>query len=368
LRVAFRGLGGKFGFCANMFNNILIHYGLDPHQYTITPFGSGLINHTWTISQQQRKLYIIQQINTAVFKQPQDIALNIRNLGQYLQQHYPDYLFAGALPTTQGGYLVVDDQQRYYRLFPFIANSHSVEVVHNPQEAFEAARQFARFTCLLRDFDTSTLQITIPHFHDLSLRYQQFTQAIESGNKARIDTSAPLIDFLQQHAHLVQTFEQITRNAGFCTRVIHHDTKISNVLFDDNNKGLCVIDMDTVMPGYFISDVGDMMRTYLSPVNEEEPDTTLINVRDDFFAAIATGYLSELQNELTDTEKKHFVYAGQFMIYMQALRFLTDHINNDVYYGAKYEGHNFIRAQNQAVLLQRYMAKEALYNHIITTI
>jgi Ser/Thr protein kinase RdoA (MazF antagonist) len=351
-----------------MFNTILIQYGLDPKNYTVTPFGSGLINHTWTIGCHQQPRYILQQVNTAVFRHPEDIALNIRNVGQYLQQHYPGYLFAGALPTTAGDYLVIDEQERYYRLFPFIANSHSVEVVHTPRQAFEAARQFARFTCLLRGFDTHMLKITIPHFHDLSLRYKQFTTAIENGNRQRIGTSAALIDYLQTQAHLVQTFEQIQQHPGFRTRVIHHDTKISNVLFDPHDKGLCVIDMDTVMPGYFISDVGDMMRTYLSPANEEEKDTTQITVREEFFTAIATGYMSELKQELTDTEKQHFVYAGQFMIYMQALRFLTDHLNNDVYYGARYEGHNFIRAQNQAVLLQKYMAKEALFNHIITTI
>jgi ketosteroid isomerase-like protein len=122
------------------------------------------------------------------------------------------------------------------------------------------------------------------------------------------------------------------------------------------------------MPGYFISDVGDMMRTYLSPVSEEEKDFQKIQVRNDFFTAIAQGYIGELNNELSETEKTHFVYAGQFMIYMQALRFLTDHLNDDVYYGAKYDGHNLIRAQNQAILLQQYNEKEELFNQIISTI
>jgi Ser/Thr protein kinase RdoA (MazF antagonist) len=139
------------------------------------------------------------------------------------------------------------------------------------------------------------------------------------------------------------------------TRCTHHDTKISNVLFDHDDKGLCVIDLDTVMPGYFISDVGDMMRTYLCPVSEEEQDLSKITVRKEFYDAIVSGYLSEMGEELDETEKQYFHYAGEFMIYMQALRFLTDHINNDVYYGAKYEGHNFVRAGNQLTLLQRLM-------------
>jgi Ser/Thr protein kinase RdoA (MazF antagonist) len=352
-----------------MFNSILTHYGLNPDNYSVQAFGSGLINRTWTIcTPAQHPCYILQQLNTSIFKHPEDIALNIRNIGTYLKQHYPDYLFSAALPTLSGEELYIDDNRQYYRLFPFIPQSHSIEVVHTPAQALEAARQFARFTHLLSGFDAARLKITIPQFHDLSLRYRQFTDALSNGNPQRIQACAELIGYLKNLEHLVHTYERIKNDPGFRIRVIHHDTKISNVLFDENDKGLCVIDLDTVMPGYFISDVGDMMRTYLSPANEEEKDMNKISVRDDFFTAIATGYIGELKNELTETEKQHFVYAGEFMIYMQALRFLTDHLNNDVYYGARYEGHNFIRAQNQAVLLQKYMAKATLFNQIITTI
>jgi len=352
-----------------MFPHILTHFALNPDKYTVQPFGSGLINHTWQVSSSDgQDCYILQKINSAIFKHPHDIALNMANLGTFLHQHYPDYLFAGALPTTTGDYLYVDEEKQYYRLFPFVAQSHSIDQVHTPEQAFEAARQFARFTHLLSGFDTSLLKITIPQFHDLSLRYQQFIAALTHGNPQRIQETQDLIDYLQQQYHLVQTYEHIKNDPGFRLRVIHHDTKISNVLFDDQQKGLCVIDLDTVMPGYFISDVGDMIRTYLSPVSEEEKDVQLITVRENFFTAIARGYIEELRHELTATEKQHFVYAGQFMIYMQALRFLTDHLNDDVYYGARYEGHNFVRANNQAVLLQQYNAKSALFNQIISTI
>lgn len=351
-----------------MFDEILRNYGLDPAHYVITPFGTGLINRTWKLSTTQKPGYILQQINTAIFKQPGDIAANIRNLGNYLQQHAPGYLFAGALATQSGKDLYVDAEGRYFRLFPFIPRSHSVEVVRTPQEAFEAARQFARFTHLLSGFDCRRLHITIPHFHDLSLRFDQLTEALANGNPHRKQEAAGLIAYLKDQEPLVHTYEAIKKDPGFRIRVIHHDTKISNVLFDDQDKGLCVIDMDTVMPGYFISDVGDMMRTYLSPANEEVQELDTIDVREDIFTAIARGYLGELSGELTATEKDHFVYSGKFLIYMQALRFLTDHLNDDVYYGARYEGHNFIRAQNQAVLLQKYIAREELFHHIISTL
>jgi hypothetical protein len=120
------------------------------------------------------------------------------------------------------------------------------------------------------------------------------------------------------------------------------------------------------MPGYFISDVGDMMRTYLSPVSEEEKDFSKIEVRDEFYKAIVQGYYSEMKEELTDAEKNYFFYGGKFMIYMQALRFLTDHINGDVYYGAKYEGHNLVRANNQIVLLQELVKKQDHLQKIVS--
>jgi hypothetical protein len=126
-----------------------------------------------------------------------------------------------------------------------------------------------------------------------------------------------------------------------------------------------VIDLDTVMPGYFISDVGDMMRTYLSPVNEEEKDFSKIEIRENYFKSIWDGYMCQMKNELNEEEKRHFIYSGKFMIYMQALRFLTDHLNDDVYYGAKYEGQNFVRAGNQMVLLERLIEKENALREIV---
>jgi thiamine kinase-like enzyme len=190
------------------------------------------------------------------------------------------------------------------------------------------------------------------------LRYQQFQQSLKNGNRDRISKSAFSIELLQEQVDIVKEFEAIKQNPEFKLRVTHHDTKISNILFDKNKRGLCVIDLDTVMPGYFISDVGDMMRTYLSPVSEEEPYFSRIEVREEYFKAIVRGYLHEMHDELTSFEKNYFVYAGKYLIYMQALRFITDYFNNDVYYGAKYSDQNFVRANNQIVLLQKLLEKE----------
>ena len=346
-----------------MFETIFKEFGINAHA-SVKPFGSGLINNTWLISESENDL-ILQRINHNVFKQPFDIATNIRLIGEYLKAQHPDYLFICPRKTITGDDMIFIKNEGYFRLFPFIRNSHTTDVVVSPSQAYEAAKQFGRFTNLLSAFPVDKLKITLPDFHNLSLRYAQFEKSIKEGNKERIKQSAAIISFLKDHHELVTISEQISRNTGFKKRVTHHDSKISNVLFDENDRGLCVIDLDTVMPGYFISDFGDMMRTYLSPVSEEEKDLSKIEIRDDYFKAIADGYLSEIGNELSAVEKKYLVYAGKFMTYMQAIRFLTDHLNNDIYYGAKYEGHNFMRADNQVTLLKKILEKENLLQELV---
>ncbi len=330
---------------------ILFQFGLSAENFQVLPFGSGLINATWKIANEQgNPKYILQKINQQIFKHPDDIAFNIRLIDNYLKTHFPDYLFVSPVVSIAGDELVKTDNG-YYRMFPFIRNSHTVDFLEKPQQAYEAAKQFGKFTKLLSGFDASKLKITLPDFHNLTLRYQQFELTLETGNPERIAQSKDLIVAIKQNKRIVDEFEMCKEK--FTVRVTHHDTKISNVLFDENERGLCVIDLDTVMPGYFISDVGDMMRTYLCPVSEEEKDFSKIVIRKEFYEAIVNGFLSEMGAELIDIEKQYFHYAGEFMIYMQALRFLTDHLKDDSYYGAKYEGHNFVRAGNQITLLQR---------------
>ena len=339
--------------------SVLSTYGFDTESVQVEAFGSGLINHTWRITTSD-EVYILQRINDEVFKNPKDIASNISLIAHHLHQFYPEYLFVSPIKTRVGEEMVFVENEGYFRLFPFVKGSHSKDVVETPEQALEAAAQFGRFTFLLRGVNVGDLKTTIPQFHDLSLRYQQFQNALIQGNKERMVEAEGLIEIIKQNADIVEAYERIKTNPDFKLRVTHHDTKISNVLFDTYDKGLCVIDLDTVMPGYFISDVGDMMRTYLSPVSEEETDFSKIEVRDDFYKAIVQGYYKEMNNELTEAEKQHFFYAGTFMIYMQALRFLTDYLNNDVYYGEKYPKQNFNRAKNQLVLLGKLKGKENL--------
>lgn len=340
-----------------MLVDLLYKYGFDAEVEAIA-YGNGLINHTWKVTAGSHH-YILQRINDNIFKKPEWISENISFIGDYLEKNSPDYLFVKPVKTTDGN-VFVKNENGFFRLFPFVEGSHSITTVDTPQQAYEAAKKFGEFTRRLDGLNPERLHITLPSFHDLSLRVAQFTEALSYGNSSRIEESSQIIKQLKESAGLVKEYEKIVSGGILKKRVIHHDTKISNVLFDDKDKALCVIDLDTVMPGYFISDLGDMFRTYLCPVNEEAIDTNLIVIRDDYYKAIVSGYYEEMGRVLSEAEKNYFFYAGTFMIYMQALRFLTDYINNDKYYGARYEKHNLVRATNQTVLLKRLIEKERL--------
>lgn len=342
-----------------MVSSVLSAFGLNEKSLRVEPFGSGLINNTWKVTSGEN-CYILQKINEHVFNKPEYIAHNLKLIADHLQQYHPEYKFTTPLLSASGESMVHLNEEGYYRMFRFVKGSHSKDVVETPAQAYEAASQFGRFTCMLAGMDITKLKITIPCFHDLSLRHRQFLTALANGNTQRILEAKELIKTLQHFSGIVNEYEEIKLNPAFKLRVTHHDTKISNVLFDEKDKGLCVIDLDTVMPGYFISDIGDMMRTYLSPVSEEESDVEKIEIREDVYKAIVQGYYKEMQHELTPPESRSFLYAGKFMIYMQALRFLTDYLNNDVYYGAKYPWHNLIRARNQTTLLERLIEKETV--------
>ena len=342
---------------------ILRQYGLNDGEYTVQQFHSGLINKTWKVSTAGGN-YILQRINNHVFKQPEDIDQNLLKLKNYLNSYFPKYLFVAPLAASDGTTMVQTDDGDF-RLFPFVEGSQTIDFVRSSGEAFEAARQFGKFSKILSGFDAGKLAYTLPDFHNLSLRFTQFLDACTHASPERLQKAAGAITFIKENDHIVRMYDLIRNDESIPHRVIHHDTKISNVLFDIENKGMCVIDLDTVMPGYFFSDTGDMMRTYLSHANEEEIDFSKIDIRADFFKAIYNGYLSEMGPHLTETEKELFIYSGEFIIYMQAIRFLTDYLNGDIYYGAKYPEHNFNRAMNQITLLKQYIGLKEEFENII---
>ena len=331
---------------------IFLLYGWKVDSYA--PIQQGLINSTYSI-QTNKGAYILQCINHSVFKNPSAIDDNINAISSYLQKNNPSYLFTHLVPTLNGNTLV-QWEGGYYRAFHKI-EGYALSVLDNENQVEQAAMQFAGFTSILKNFEAVKLKDSLPDFHNLNLRYHQFSEAIVKGNAQRITETKEAISFLAAHKKYVDIYSAFIHHAEVKKRVTHHDTKISNVLFQKNNgieKAICVIDLDTVMAGYFISDVGDICRTCLCKVSEEEKDLNKVVVDTAKWKALEKGYLHFMQDELSSFERDHFFYGGQFMIYMQALRFLTDHLNNDIYYGAKYEGQNLVRTLNQIRLLEQY--------------
>ena len=345
-------------------NKILQAYSIS-NVVTITTITTGLINKTYKVDTLQNS-YILQQINTKVFTTVNALNHNFTLITTYKNKELPNYLLPLPILTTSGTVHLKTANNEYWRVIPYVPASITYSVLTSPQQAYEAAYQFGLYTANFVGMNTQQLQCTILNFHNLTLRYQQYVQATKLGNTLRVNACTELIAYLQSQYYIVKKYEQILTNPKWQLRLTHHDCKISNVLFADEfcllpksettkaPNALCVIDLDTTMPGYYISDVGDMLRTYLSPVTENEANYSKIIIREDYYNALYNGYTATMGNLLTSDELTTFSFAGQYIIYMQALRFITDYFNNDVYYKTDYETHNLVRACNQATLLKRY--------------
>lgn len=315
------------------------------------PLNQGLINQTFEVQTTQGD-FILQNINTQVFKNPADIDHNIRSIGNYLQTNNPDHLFTHLVPTKAGETLIAWEG-KYYRAFKKI-DGKAFDVLEKAEQAQSAANQFGQFTASLAGYPVGDLKDTIPQFHDLALRYQQFEAAMLHGDPTRINQVKEEIQFLSAHKPYLDKWIHFTQHKESQLRVTHHDTKISNVLFKNESEAICVIDLDTTMPGYFISDVGDMCRTYLCPVNEECQNLELVKVIPERWEAIQKGYLGAMGSQLSNFEKDHFSFSGQFMIFMQAIRFLTDYLELDRYYHTTRPDQNLDRTRNQIQLLDAF--------------
>lgn len=345
---------------------ILLAYGFTIQTVKLQQIGSGHINRTYLLSSlRDNKKYILQNINTQVFKDPFAIANNIKAVADYLKTHHPDYLFPTPISTITGK-LMLHFEGDYWRLLPFVDDTTAFDTLSDPKQAYEAAKQFGKLSRLLNKFDTSLLKPTIPGFHDLAWRYEQFTFALSKADENLKADAKLQIETALHHHYIVDYYKSFEHNKSFPNRVMHHDTKISNVLLNTINfDGVCVIDLDTLMSGKFISDLGDMMRTYLCAFSENETDLSKINIRLAYFEATVQGYLSEMANILTDTEKELILFSGKYMIYMQALRFLTDYLNGSVYYPIAYPEQNLDRAKNQFKLLNELFENEKILQDII---
>jgi Ser/Thr protein kinase RdoA (MazF antagonist) len=336
---------------ARMIPQIVLNaYGLD-HSSLVQPFGSGHIHKTYKVTHAGRD-YILQRINHFVFTRPDQIITNITLAAEYLKEHFPEYPFLSILKAKDGSLMVYDEEQYPWRLLPYIANTYSVNEVSTAAQAFEAARGFAQLTRNLDGIDTGKFSPTLDRFHDLTWRYKQFQTALAGASEERLQKAQGSIDACVHFLYLVNHYQRVIKSGDLILRITHNDTKINNILFDQlTHKTACVIDLDTLMPGYFIYDLGDMVRTFVSPVSEEEAERSKIIFRKEIYEALVSGYLSEMKNILSERECTAIPFAGKMMTFIIALRFLTDYLNGDMYFGTSYPGQNLTRARNQLQLL-----------------
>jgi len=324
----------------------------------ISPINGGLINHSWKIECPHKPNFLLQKINTAVFHQPKYIQQNYINIWQYAEFEFTGLRLPTPLYFTPNDNLYRDDQGNYWRAFEFIDDAYSIAVAQKPAQAKATAKTFAKFTAAFDDFNTDQLKVVIPNFHNLSFRYAQLEEALAGEQYERLAKTCALISELKGREQYKHFYELITESPeSFRTRVMHHDAKIANVLFSKKTgKVICAVDFDTVMPGYYFSDIGDIIRSMACSEDENCTQLDRIEIRTDFYDVIITGYLEVMGKQLTDAEKKYIHHAGILMIYMQALRFLSDYLNGDKYYRIQYPEQNFDRALNQLTLLKKLEA------------
>lgn len=337
-------------------------YNLPAEGWKIEPISSGHINHTYVAKGAQQS-WIVQKLNHWVFTQPEAIEQNIKLCQAYLENKDPNYLFLAPIENKKGIY-TTNIANSYWRIFPFISEGIAFNTLSDPKQAYQAAKKFGELSRLLDGISLENFKETIPAFHDLSLRFNQFEQTLTKAPEQLKKAAAQAIALAAAHREIVDIFENLKKTLPL--RAQHHDTKISNVLLHkDSFNGICVIDLDTLMPGYFLSDLGDMMRTYLCAYDENETDLAKITIREDYFKALMSGYLSEMAEILTAEEKNQLLFAGKFILYMQALRFLSDFLQGNTYYPISYPEQNLIRSLNQFQLLKSIIEKGKKLEQII---
>jgi Phosphotransferase enzyme family len=328
--------------------------GTDGHT-EIEPLGNGLIHHTYKISNPALdKKAILQAINTHVFTRPSDVAGNYLEIYAYLQLHENGVMIPRPLPCRDGSILWVDSDHHHWRATAFVENSYSPMNAMNEDAAYTVAKSFAGFTRSLSGMDVKKLKETIPGFHNLSSRYVQFEEALQKAPVERLIKSTHIISELKQRRQLVEFYENIQNSPDYPDRAMHHDCKISNILFDiGSDQVICPVDLDTTMPGKYFSDIGDMIRTMTCTIDENSVQWEELSIRPAFYEAILKGYLEEAGDIFTKPEKKDIHYSGLLLTYMQTLRFISDFLNGDIYYKTTYPEQNLNRSLNQLLLLEK---------------
>ncbi len=320
---------------------------------------SGHINDTYLIETAKKTSYVLQRINHEVFRDVSGLISNKVYVSNHLQKklaHLPKKELKRRVlcfvNTKKGDSYYRDKEGNYWNMMIYIDNSKTFETVTNEEVAYEGGKLFGDFLNLTSDFDISKLTEVIPKFHDMSFRYSQFEDALKIASEERLNkakTCIKQVEHLKEEMHIIQRLKE---SGEIKLRVTHNDTKISNALFDLNNKGLCVIDTDTVMPGIVHYDFGDAIRTICNTAAEDEKNLELVNFNLAYYKAYVKGFLKEIGSSLSSIELQYLPLGAKTMIFIMAIRFLTDYLNGDIYYKTAYPEHNLVRAKNQLKLIE----------------
>lgn len=327
-------------------------------------YGNGHINDTYLVTMPR---YILQRINTSIFTNPDELMDNIENVTAFLREKIaaaggdPDRETLMVVPAKDGGkYFKVDDDN-VYRVYRFVENTKSIENSKTAEDLYEAGVGFGHFQKLLADFPVEKLHETIRDFHHTPKRIEALKAAISENKAGRADSVKAEIAFALENAAWADAVVKGMEEGRIPVRVTHNDTKINNILFDqESGKAVCVIDLDTVMPGSALYDFGDALRIGGSTAAEDEVDLEKVRFEVEAFEAFAKGYLSEMKEALTEAEIALLPLSVKLMTCECGIRFLTDYLNGDTYFKIHREQHNLDRARNQFKLVADITDKEAL--------
>jgi len=344
-----------------------------PGEYlNAAPYGSGHINDTYCVTIDQggaRVRYILQRINHNIFKNPVALMENIHRVTTHIGAkvaNLPDFSrrTLTVIATREGQPFHRDEQGNHWRTYVFIEKARTFDAVESPAQAFAAARAFGEFQKLVADLPAPRLNETIPDFHHTPKRFAALEKAIAADVANRAAVARPEIEFALKHKSLAS----VLLEAGLPERVTHNDTKFNNVMLDDaTGEGICVIDLDTVMPGLALYDFGDMVRTTTSPAKEDERDLSKVTMQFKMFESLSRGYL-ETADFLTPAEKRLLPFSGKLITFEIGIRFLTDFLAGDTYFKVHRDGHNLDRCRTQFKLVESIEQQEDKMNKLVEQI
>lgn len=342
-------------------------FAIDGEIVQTEPFGTGHINDTYkvTTNGDSKCNYLLQRINHHVFPNVEGLMMNMSVVLDHLKAKYRENGIYDVekrtltiIPTLTGKTYYKDEKGNCWRVFILMENTKSYDIVETAEQAQAGGRAFGEFQKLLADLDAKKLIEVLPNFHNVDFRLENLRTAIERDSESRVKGVQTLLEYIFDREGKMRTVLKMGQAGELPLRITHNDTKFNNVLLDQNDEVQCVIDLDTVMPGYVAYDFGDAIRTIINPAAEDEVDLEKIKLNVPLYAAYAEGYLKEARVFLTGKELESLLYGVFLLPYMQGVRFLTDYLEGDHYYKTKYEEHNLVRAKSQLKLVEELEENE----------